>query len=216
MIVDAFNSQVYIQDRMDVQHTPVYDTVCWQPATNITEANATWFTNVGPAAIYTGAILKTFAQTNMTQSQKLPAPEAFSIYGIRLRIKEDILRQDLDAILDGTAIGGGNGFAFEFWLGQKCYQRAPLWYFAAGGGIWGQQTMGGTLVAAITPSVYTNGVPDRNGMHKLVLNIVIENQMTFYARLVGGVYLLLPAAVSFGTGCIMQVLLDGLYARGVQ
>jgi hypothetical protein len=220
MIVDAFNSQVYIQDRMDVQHTPIYDTVNWLPGATMTENNSTWFTNVGPAAIYYGAVLKTFAQTNMTQSQKLPAPEAFSIYGIRLRIKEDVLRSDLDNILDGTpSVAGGNGFAFEFWLGQKCYQRAPLWYFAAGGGIWGaasQAVLPVPPAVGIPATVLTNGIPDRNGMHKLILNIVIENQMTFYARLVGGAYLLQAAAVLFGTGCTMQCLLDGLYARGVQ
>jgi hypothetical protein len=215
MIVDAFNSQVYIDNRMDVQHTPLYDTVAFYPGTGgtpdtISENTAVWFTNVGPSAPFL-AVNKTLAQTNMTQSQKLPAPEAFSIYGLRLRIKENILRQDLDNILDS--------FALEFYLGQKWYQRAPLWYFAAGGGIWAASDIPAILVAksaAIPQAVYTNGVPDRNGMHKLVLNLVIENQMTFYARLVGTPYTLQVAAALFGTGAIMTLLLDGLYARGVQ
>lgn len=215
MIVDAFNSEVYIANRMDVQHTPLYDTVGFYPGTGgtpdtINENTATWFTNVGPAAPFF-AVQKTLAQTNMTQSQKLPAPEAFSIYGLRLRIKENILRQDLDAILDH--------FALEFYLGQKWYQRAPLWYFAAGGGIWAAADIPAIPIAkgvTIPQAVYTNGVPDRNGMHKLILNLVIENQMTFYARLVGTPYTLLAAAALFGTGATMTLLLDGLYARGVQ
>jgi hypothetical protein len=215
MIVDAFNSQVYIQDRMDVQHTPLYDTIGFYPGTGgtpdtISQNTATWFTNVGPAAVFLAG-LKTYAQTNMSQSQKLPAPEAFSVYGLRLRIKENILRQDLDNILDS--------FALEFYLGQKCYQRAPLWYFAAGGGIWAAADIPAVAVAksaAVPQAVYTNGVPDRNAMHKLILNIVIENQMTFYAQLVGTPYTLQVAAALFGTGAILQLLLDGLYARGVQ
>lgn len=216
MIVNAFNSQVYIQDRMDVQHTPLYDTLRFTPAGGVNPVLNTltgnWFTNVGPASG------KTLAETNMNQQQKLPAPEAFSVYGMRLRIGEDILREDLQALFGGTG-GVVNGFALEFYLGQKPYQRAPLWYFAAGGGIWGASDIPATAVAiavAVPRAIYTNGLPDRNGMHKLILNIVIENQMTFYAQVVGTPYAFLAAAATFGTGAVMQLLLDGLYARGVQ
>ena len=33
-----------------------------------------------------------------------------------------------------------NGFAFEFWMGQKNYQRGPIWNYNAGGGIWAATT----------------------------------------------------------------------------
>jgi hypothetical protein len=194
MIVEAFNSEVYVANKMDVQHTPIYDTVVYAAAATINDTNSAFFTNVGPASG------KTLAQTNMRQGNRLPAPEAFSIFGFRFRWSENILLADLIAIL--------NGFALEFSLGQKVYNRAPLWYFSAGGGIDGFTTR-------TDSSVYTNGLPSREAMHKLAIPIVIENQMEFSARLVGGP-VTLAAAGAGGTGATIQLLLDGLYARGVQ
>ena len=52
-------------------------------------------------------------------------------------------------------------------------------------------------------------------MHKLAIPIVIENQMTFEAHLTGTAYVAALAAAG-GTGINLTLLLDGLYARGVQ
>ena len=204
MIVDAFNSATYVQDRMDVQHTPVYDTVTYAQAGQITETNSLFFTNVG------GQSNKTLGQTNMTQSQKLQAPEAFSIFGFRFRWSEDMNPIDILAVV--------NTLALEFYLGQKPYQRAPLWHYNAGGGINTMQSNGAALTSGFTlygPSFNGNGTPHRQAMHKLAIPIVIENQMTFYSRLVGNPVTLLGTAVG-GVGATFQLLLDGLYARGVQ
>lgn len=194
MIVDSFQSETYVQNRMDVQHTPIWDTVTTAAAGTITQTNSALFTNVGPASG------KTLAQTNMSQQNKLPAPEAFSILGFRLRLGEDILRADMLGIL--------NGFAVNFVLGQKPYNQGPPWYYTAGGGIWGFSTI-------TDQATYTNGLPSRESMHKLAIPIVIENQMNFSANLVGN-NLVLSAANIGGTGATVQLLLDGLYARGVQ
>ena len=194
MIVDAFQSAVYVQDQMDVQHTPVYDTVTLAASGTVSQLTTAFFTNVGPASS------KTLAQTNMTQQQRLPAPEAFSIFGIRLRWQENILYADLITLL--------TNFALSLTLGQKRYQLAPLWYFSAGGGIWGFSTI-------TSSSNYVNGWPGREAMHKLAIPIVIENQMTFSAQFEGNSQTL-TAAASGGTGATLQLLLDGLYARGVQ
>lgn len=194
MIVDAFQSQTYISNQMDVQHTPLYDTIAIAAGNPLSVLTSALFTNVGPASG------KTLAQTNMTQSQRLPAPEAFSIFGFRLRWSEDILLADLLTIL--------NGFAFEFYLGQKVYQRAPLWYFSAGGGPF-------AVTTRTDSSVYANGVPSREAMHKLAIPIVIENQMTFFSQLQGN-QINMTAAAGGGTGLTLVALLDGLYARGVQ
>jgi hypothetical protein len=194
MIVDAFNSEVYVANKMDVQHTPIYDTVVFAAGATINDTTSAFFTNVGPASG------KTLAQSNMRQGNRLPAPEAFSVFGFRFRWSENILLADLIAIL--------NGFALEFSLGQKVYNRGPLWYFSAGGGIDGFSTR-------TDSSVYTNGLPSREAMHKLAIPIVIENQMEFSARLVGSP-ITLAAAGAGGTGATIQLLLDGLYARGVQ
>jgi len=194
MIVDAFNSEIYVNNRMDVQHTPLYDTVVFAAGATVSQLTSALFTNVGPASG------KTLALTNVTQQQKLAAPEAFSIFGFRFRFSEDILRADIQTIL--------NTFAVEFYLGQKVYQRAPIWYMTAGGGLY-------AFTTRTAESSYSNGLPSREAMHKLAIPIVVENQMTFFGQLVGNPYIL-TAATSGGTGFTMQLLLDGLYARGVQ
>lgn len=194
MIVDSFNSSTYVENRMDVQHTPLWDTVTFAAAATITQTTSAFFTNVGPASG------KTAAQTNMSQQNRLPAPEAFSILGFRFRYSEAILRADLLGIV--------NGFAYNFVLGQKSYNLAPPWFYNAGGGIHGFSTI-------TDEATYTNGSPSREAMHKLAIPIVIENQMNFAANLLGN-NLTLTAAAAGGTGAILQSLLDGLYARGVQ
>lgn len=200
MILEAFKSEVYVSNRMDVQHTPIYDTIEIAAAGTVNELTTAFFTNVGPSSG------KTKAQTNMTQSRRLPAPEAFSIFGFRLRWKENIFIDDLYEILDN--------FVLQFYLGQKVYQEAPLWYFSPGGGVNGFVALDGAA-AATSRTFLTNGVPHREAMHKLAIPIVIENQMTFYAQLSGGTYTL-TAAAGGGTGLQLQLVLDGFYARGVQ
>jgi hypothetical protein len=194
MIVESFQSETYVQHRLDVQHTPIWDTVTYSNTDTITQTNSAFFTNVGPASG------KTLAGTNMTQTNKLPAPEAFSILGFRFRWAENALLADL--------LGMVNGFAYNFVLGQKPYNQAPPWFYCSGGGI-------NSFFTITDQATYTNGVPSREAMHKLAIPIVIENQMNFSANLVGN-NLPLTAAGSGGTGLVLQSLLDGLYARGVQ
>lgn len=195
LISQSFNSEVYDPLKMDVQNTPLYDTVTLAAAAAVTSLTTAFFTSVGPSSG------KTLAQTNMTQANILQAPQAFSIFGFRFRWSEDILRADLITLV--------NTFALNFTLGQKSYQLGPLWYYAAGGGIWAATTR-------TAESVYTNGLPTRESMHKLGITLVIENTMSFAASLVGAATYTLTAGASGGTGATLQLLLDGLYARGVQ
>lgn len=198
LIANAFRSQTYVGDRVDVQHTPIYDTITIAAGSALTSGTQ-FFTNVGSASG------KTYAQTNMSQSQRLPSPEAFSIQTIKLRWSENILAADAYSIM--------NGFAFEFYLGQKQYQRAPLWQYPAGGGVVSTAT---ALAAAASAGSYTNGIATREAQISLAIPIVIENGMTFYAQLVGTSSYTLTAGGSGGTGLTLTCLLDGLYARGVQ
>jgi hypothetical protein len=194
MILEAFQSDVYVQGKVDVQNEPLYDTFAIAQGVAVTENSTALFTNVGPASG------KTLGQTNLSQSRRLPAPEAFSVLGIRLYWNENVGAADILAIVGNTV----TGFAFEFFLGQKCYNRAPLWYYAAGGGF-----VNYNPVAA--QDFILNGVPDRNGMHKLAIPLVIENQGEFYARLTGNAY-----NIAGANGFQLMCLLDGLHARGVQ
>jgi len=196
-IVAAFNSQTYIQDKMDVQDTPLYDEVTITASSAVTNLSANFFSNVGPQSN------KSIGQTNMQTPNELRAPEAFSVFGFLLRIGENILYADLIALM--------NGFVLEFFMGTKAYQRSPLWLMNPGGGIYGNTG----LASAATPSLLSNGYPSREGAHRLAIPVVIENKMSFYAQLNGTSYSL-TASGSGGTGLFASLCLRGFYARGVQ
>ena len=191
-IINSFRGQIYISNQLDVQDTPVYDTITYAASGTINTTNSQLFTNVESNSG------KTYAQTNMTQNGKLDAPEAFSVFGVRVGWSEDILRSDLTTLL--------NSWAFEFWLGKKDYQRANLRHFSSGWGISGYTTK-------TSESFYTNGLPGRGSMNMLAVKLVIANQMSFFAQLTGATSQVLSAN---GNGLILLCELVGLYARGVQ
>ncbi len=191
-IINSFKGQIYISNQLDVQDTPVYDTITYAAGASINETNSRFFTNVEAGSG------KTLAQTNMTQNGKLDAPEAFAVFGVRLGWSEDILRSDLNTLL--------NSWAYELYLGKKFYQQANIRHFSSGWGIAGFMTN-------TSESFYTNGSPGRNSMNMLAIKLVIANQMSFYARLTGAASQDLDDS---GTGLILINELVGLYARGVQ
>lgn len=192
-IINSFRGQIYISNQLDVEDTPVYDTVTYTAGNIITQTNSSFFTNVENGSG------KTFAQTNMDQNGKLDAPEAFSVFGVRFNWSEGILRSDLQTLLDS--------WAFEFFLGKKNYQRANIRHFSSGMGISGYTTK-------TSESFYTNGLPGRQSMNMLAVKLVIANQMSFQAYLDGNNSG--QTLSSSGAGAILLVELIGLYARGVQ
>lgn len=204
IILNAFNLEIYDPSMTDVQQTPLYDTVTIAAAGSISNTTAQWFINVGANSN------KTYAQTNLGQPKRLSAPESFSVQAIRIRFSENILLADFVTIL--------NNFAFEFWIGQKPYQRAPLWMYSAGGGIFGSSQGAATTAATTTISNtnWSNGVPTREAVLQLNLPLVLGNQTDFYAWLVGTAQTLTASGGSGGTGAIIQTVLDGYYSRGIQ
>jgi hypothetical protein len=196
-IADSFAPTINVSNLIDVQHTPVYDTVTIAQNGTIDENASLFFTNVGGGASPT----KTLAQTNMTMSQVLPAPEVFSIRALRLRVAETIYRPDFDTIL--------NQFCLEFWMGTKCYQRGPLWYFPTAGGLTGFSTN------FVGDTAYTNGLASYESLRPLEIPLVIESMSQFYARFVGTAYTM-TATASGGVGGTFVLLLDGFYGRRVQ
>jgi hypothetical protein len=190
-IVDSFRGTLYVLDQLDVQDTPIYDTLTYAASAAVTQNNSRFFTNVGTASG------KTIAQTNLDSPGKLNAPEAFSVFGNSIYWDSGILRADLNSVLQS--------FVYEFYLLTKYYQRAPIWHFSAGAGISGATTR-------TSESFYTNGFPDRNSMHKLAIPIIISNQLSFYGQL-AGTSVTLSAS---GVGMILISRLVGLYARAIQ
>lgn len=189
-----FQSQTFIANKIDVQHTGIYDTITVAAGAALV-TNTQFFTNVGSGSG------KTVNQTNMSQSQRLPSPQAFSTCSIKLYPLGNILLTDLHALF--------SNFVYEFWLADKWYQRNPIWHYPAGGGVAGNTTTNAT-------SFYTNGTPSREAMLALYIPLVIENGMSFYGQLVGTSSVTMTAAASGGTGLTLVNMLDGLFARGVQ
>lgn len=208
LIATAFSSQVFASGALDVQHTPLYDTLSFAAGANVT-SGSTFFDNVGSASG------KTYAQTNMEQSRRLPAPEAFAVLGIRVLYQANTAGQ---TPLLSDIIQIQQNFALEFWLGQKYYHRAPLWTLSPGGGIWGFAAAATTVAATTINTVSANnGSPSRSDMHRLSIPLTIETNGTFYARLVGTSSITLAAAgATGGQGIQIMCLLEGLYARGIQ
>lgn len=193
-ILAAFSSEVYDPNKMDVQHEPLYDTITKAASGTINPASDQFFLNVGPISG------KTLAQTNLVQPGQLPSPEAFAIMAIRFRWQENILITDLLNLI--------NSLDLSLVLGQKSYNRALLWFYNVGGGI-------SAVTTNTTSAFYSNGALGRIHAHVLDIPIVIENVMQFKA-VFEGTTVTLTAGGSGGTGAILQLLLDGYHARGVQ
>jgi len=191
-IIESFRGQIYISDELDVQDTPIYDTDTYAAGQTINQPNSQFFANVEANSG------KTYAQTNLSENKRLAAPEAFSVFGIRLGWSEDILRSDLQTFL--------NSWAYEFWLGQKNYSRANIRHYSSGWGISGYTTR-------TAESFYTNGLAGRGSMNLIMVKLVIANQMSFFAWLTGAASQTLSSS---GNGLILLNELVGLYARGVQ
>lgn len=200
-IYSQFNGTTFQANAMDVQHEPLYDTV--QAAAGATLANLTqFFTN--PTANITpiggAAAPKNLAYTNVTTAKRLDAPEAFAVMGINFDWWPNVLLADAWAV--------STSFSLEFWIGQKYYNRAPIPFYNSGTGIAGFTTISGA-------SAYSNGLPAKGHRHELAINVVIDNQASFFGQIVGSP-VTLTASASGGTGITLRDLFDGLHARGVQ
>jgi len=195
-ILQAFNGDSYINDQLDIQHEPIYDTVTLAAGTGVVNStNAAFFVNVGANSS------KTLAATNLNTSQRLDAPQAMSVQTIKIRWSELILAADLFSIV--------NGFASVLTVGIKPLNTAPIWQYPAGGGIFVPSTTANNV------TYLNNGMPTREAQLRLMLPIVIGNQLNFSATLQGTAYTL-TASGSGGLGLTLQYVMDGYHARAVQ
>lgn len=192
-IQQQFNGTTYQPNSMDVQSEPLYDELTTAASSVITPG-------ISGSQFFANPTGKTYAQTNVLEARKLPAPEAFAVMGIKFNPQPNILLADWVNI--------GANFALEFWIGQKWYNRAPCQFYNAGYGTAGFTTFS-------SQSFITNGMPGRGHAHSLEINIIIDNQASFYGNL-SGAATTMTAAASGGTGSVLCMLLDGLHARGVQ
>jgi hypothetical protein len=198
-MIAQFQGTTYQANALDVQHEPLYD-VSWNPATTAPWAAGATIP-VNTQFFQTGnSTGKTLADTNVVRANQLQAPVAFAVMGIGLRWAENALLADI--------ITFENQMALEFWIGQKSYNRAPPYFYNNGGGATGFSNASGA-------SAVTNGRTGKMDRHELAINIVIDNQASFYGQLVGTATVL-AASGAGGTGLNLKMILDGLHARGVQ
>lgn len=188
MIMEAFRSEEYIKDQMDVQAEPVYDTITLAAADIIAQGgtNAQFFKNIQN---------KTLNITNMTESGQLMNPEALAIFAYRFYV------DPRNSVLDTESVMAG--FAFQFTMGRKPYQTIPLWMIPQGGGIDVQGCCDGCVVH--------NGRPTKEAIRPIAITLVLEQGVNFVADLIGPNY-----TIDDSGGFIMQANLDGLHARGIQ
>lgn len=193
-ILQSFQSQVYIQDKMDVQDEPIYDTITFDVGETIDSNTSAWFDDVGSRSG------KTLAETNMTKSRTLIAPEAQAVFQYRLKLNEDIDPRNALAIT--------RQFAYQFNMGTKAYQTGPPWLYNAGGGLFWQGTNSDLGFMQI-------GLPSSISSQALSVNLVIENEESFFANLVGNPFVVLGTPDALAVVRI-QCLLMGLHARPIR
>jgi len=207
-IMQKFQSQVYIQNQMDVQDEPIYDTVSFITGQAMNPTTVSFFSNVGDGApLYLGATVnKTLAQSNMTRNNTLIAPEAHAIMQYRIKFNENIDPRDLLSITGANVAAGSQvtGFAFVFRMGTKDYQTSPIENLAAGGGIYFTGTND-------SQSFLQNGMPCSTCAESLSVNLVIENEESFKGTFQGNAY-----TVQGANGVSIKLSLMGLHARPIR
>ena len=112
-MIAAFNGQIQLVDGYgDVQPGAIYDAIEYEEGSALNTPGSMFFTNVEAGSG------KTYVETNMYENRRLPAPEAFSISRIMFTFARSCDPRD---VLDLS-----ERLCFEFWYGQKCYQRHVL------------------------------------------------------------------------------------------
>ncbi len=133
--------------------------------------------------------------TNMQQAFRLPDPNSFLVYGMRLVIIG--AQADLEALYQR--------YVFQLLLGETVFIEGPAEFFPAGGG-----TSGSTNVTS--GAIVTNGVPATNGTFMLPDDCLVQINPgdTFRVRMLSSVGYTTTAAL------FIRVILDGKHWRGVR
>lgn len=112
---DADIARLTAQWRKDgrvVVQSALYDRVRVKAGQQVGSGGLAFFTEIGA---YTG---KTLADTNLTQSQRLVAPEEFLALGVNLVVHPSICDEDYDAL--------ERRGHWQFMVGQRRYSGSPL------------------------------------------------------------------------------------------
>lgn len=193
-ILRAFDTKMFGEREVDIQDTPLMDTIDIAAGNAVNENTTSFFTNIQATSG------KTLADTTAPRNGELPNGEWFSILAIGLYVHPLIFGTDYHTIL--------KQLSWTFRLGNRDILTGPIWNWPAGGGP--NVVLGGA--AASTAGVITNGVPSRESITPLKVPIVIQPGVAYSARLVGTSYTL-TAGGGGGLGFRMTTIFRGLWAR---
>lgn len=190
-ILRAFDAQMFDGLKVDIQDTPLIDTIDLAAGAAVNENSTSFFTNIQATSG------KTLADTTAPRNGELPNGEWFSILAIGLYIHPAIFLTDYHEVM--------KKLAWTFRLGNRDVLTGPIWNWPAGGGP-------NVVTTAATTTVVTNGVPSRESLTPLKVPIVIQPGVAYSARLVG-TSVTLTAGGGGGLGFRMTTIFRGLWAR---
>lgn len=204
----AFMGATYQPNYMDVQHGQMWDSVRFREG--VVRGGIYRLFSVPEGQMDSiGALAKTLNDTSMVKSCQLPAPEAFALQ--RLVFTFDAASSDADVIAFTEEC------VFEFIIGRKFYLRCPLGllvtdhrcpkceqiYFGNGG-------CPKCDDAQYRWAVSSGINPGRQYVMDLDINLIIDNQATFY------VDLHCDDSITIKKPMRLWCHMEGLHARGVQ
>lgn len=149
---------------------------------------------------------KTIAETNMTDSGKLPIPVSMKIMALRVCLVGMIVK-DIEELY--------KKYALRLKIGQKYFLEGPVNFFPGGGGIAGAAAAATTVTATtINHQAWNNGVPDPRAIYGIGPEYALDlpSNVPFAVELQGTSF----TTDANGGGIHMQIFLDGLISEGVQ
>lgn len=210
-ILEEFNGQTYEPNRMDVQEGRLWDSFQAQAKSTLTKGNTKLFAYVEPS------YNKTLADTNLVNPCKLQAPEAFSIRRVMFTFSRICSDADLYAFAEMAT--------WSLWLGYKYYLRstimsmrpvdnmlAPFRTCEFCRSVYVQDVRCPGCGANSFSLIASDAIRDNAGRQFLMdlpINVVIDNQMSFYVDFDFHSY---TVKDDFKLWCH----LEGLHARGIQ
>lgn len=158
---------------------------------------------------------KTKTDTNLTQGNRLPPPEAFHVQSVGFHTGPKMLLIDLVALMIN--------YYFEFRIGQKPFLEGPLFLFPSGAGINGFAT---TTVTANTGMLQTTSNGEPSALARRTFGDyprTIPPNASFGVNVLGTSFTTIAAVAAIAGigspaygGVDLMAILEGLWDRPVQ
>lgn len=206
-VMERFRGQIYITNQLDVQTGRLWDCMTFRAGEEFTSGE--WFSTPEPK----GNPPKTRLETNLNQSRRLDAPEAFSVERVVITFSKYADPYDVAALQDGAW--------WQFFVGQKYYLWSIIGHMATS-----KEPISPIRICDFCRSVFveqsqcpgcgarsfkltTLGDAGQQFMMDVKPEIVLANQISFY------VVLRSSRPIRFRNDLKIWFHCEGLHARGV-